>query len=232
MTSSRLHIGRLLLGHSRTPEYSDVIPLLTTLTSETALVHKLFAPSRVVHLLYALVGNAFEDHHGDETDKQKAANDDSDDSASVSFVLLMNVVIHELGIIVIFPFLFKPLSLNLFRDYRCFRGGDFGSGLLTVDRLLLSIDAILNFSGFIGAEDVGAAGFDLLDSSDDISLDHVLVDLDLLPLFDSFCCGFNIQLFSFNQVLTSVDRIDKVSELNRIVCNNIAGCNLVGRFVI
>lgn len=106
------------------------------------------------------------------------------------------------------------------------------SGLLTVDRLLLSIDAILNFSGFIGAEDVGAAGFDLLDSSDDISLDHVLVDLDLRPLFDSFFCGINIQLFSVNQVLTSVDRIDKVSELNRIVCNNIAGCNLVGRFVI
>ena len=154
-------MGRLLLGHSRTPEYSDVISLLTILTSETALVHKLLASSRVVHLPHALASNAFVDHHGDETNKHKAANDDSDDCASVSFVLLIIVVRDVLGQLTTFYLglsFFKPLSLCLNRSLRGFCSGNFGSGLLTLDRFDLFLDVVPNFLGFSGAENVGAAG--------------------------------------------------------------------------
>ena len=88
-----------LVGHSRLPEHSDVIICnairCVNFTSETALVHKCLSTSRVVHLTLALACNHLVNQDANEANKHKAANDDSDDSASVFFRSFIRVLLEN-----------------------------------------------------------------------------------------------------------------------------------------
>ena len=171
----------LLLGHSRMPGHSDVI-WPSVITSEAALIYKSLASMGRPHLSVSLSSDVLEDEHGDHGDEHDAANDHCDGSARVLLDSLVPVVSHRQA----------PLGL-LLGFLSCDIRGNFSSGFLAINGLLLAGHISGNLASFLWAEDVGADRDDLFESSDDIGLNHTLVQFDLVPLELAFLGSLDVK---------------------------------------
>ena len=67
------------------------------------------------------------------------------------------------------------------------------SGFLAINGLLLAGHISGNLASFLWAEDVGADRDDLFESSDDIGLNHTLVQFDLVPLELAFLGSLDVK---------------------------------------
>ena len=105
---------------------------------------------------------------------------------------------------------------------RGFVSGNLGSGLLTLDGSNLSSDIGSDLRGFSGAENVGACGRNLFDSSDDISLDHILVNCDLFPLLLTVYGSLDVDFRSCDKGIRCPDSLLESCEKSRVVIHDLA----------